>query len=122
MPYLCTCLGTLGMSEIKAFVAHSFSAGEKELIRAFVDHLDTLAGMPPSHSTLIVEKVEYSGRISGNAIFGSLKRSTTPSSLLAAGDNDRKVVMVLSHDQKEIHVMESSDSLNPQFYTLAQIP
>jgi hypothetical protein len=54
------------MAEIKAFVAHSFSADDKDMIQIFIDHFQSLAGSLPGFSwdhALQAEPTSVSGKV-----------------------------------------------------------
>lgn len=72
------------------------------------------------NNQVATERVEYSGELRGNAIFGRIKRATDeqPTSMLSSLDDDVKVAMALSEDRTTIFVMERPDGLHPKFYTL----
>ena len=67
---------------------------------------------------MTVHRVEYSGRVHGNVIFGEIKRSHDGAvqSLLAMGGGNSKVVMVFNEDQSQLHVIERPENTNPTFY------
>jgi hypothetical protein len=46
------------MQDIRAFVGHSFSPGDKDLIQVFIDHFRTLADAYPGFSWDHAEKAE----------------------------------------------------------------
>jgi hypothetical protein len=73
-------------------------------------------------SLMIMHRVEYSGRVHGNVIFGEIKRSHDGAvqSLLAMGGGDSKVMMVFNEDQTQLHVIERPESANPTFYVLTR--
>ena len=84
-----------------------------------------LVATPPSFMKLKVKhRVEYSLTLRGRTLDGTVKRvkdgdsSETVSGLLALGDSDLKVLMVLNDDQTEINVMENPHGTNPSLYSI----
>jgi tetratricopeptide (TPR) repeat protein len=71
---------------------------------------------------MTTHRVEYSGRVRGNVIFGEVKRSHDGAvqSLLAMGGGDSKVIMVFNEDQSQLHVIERLENTNPTFYVLTR--
>jgi hypothetical protein len=71
-------------------------------------------------------RVEYLMTLAGHAMFGVVKRikegevPSAAASALALGDNETKVLMVLSENETQIRVMENPYSSSPTFYSITQ--
>ncbi len=74
----------------------------------------------------VKNRVEYSLTLRGHALDGVVKRtregepSAVATGLLALGDSDLKVLIVLSEDQTEMKVMENPQGAGPRFYSISQ--
>jgi hypothetical protein len=71
-------------------------------------------------------RVEYFMTLAGHALFGVVKRikegevPSAAASALALGDNETKVLMVLSDNETQFRVMENPHSSSPTFYSITQ--
>ena len=83
-----------------------------------------LIGLPAAGlgQTMVAETIEYAGRMRGNFVVGTVKRSNTgaPQGLLAVGGSNTKLIMVFNDDYTELLVAERPDSPTPHFYTLTR--
>jgi tetratricopeptide (TPR) repeat protein len=71
-------------------------------------------------------QVTYSGTLRGRAIQGQVKRARkdapqVPPSLLSAGQDEIKVLMVVADGEREIHVAEFAQTGKTRFYTLRRV-
>jgi tetratricopeptide (TPR) repeat protein len=96
------------------------------IIGAHKRPLNALAGLfQPSGllgQAMVTHRIEYSGEVRGNVIFGHVKRSMDGEapSLLGSTDNNVKTVMIFNEDHTELFVMEHPGNLHPLFYTLTR--
>ena len=71
-------------------------------------------------------QIDYSGILMGCVIKTRVTRKTegqTPAAgLLGFRDNESIATMMLTDDQSEIHVMETTKGANPRFYTFTREP
>jgi tetratricopeptide (TPR) repeat protein len=79
----------------------------------------------PYASRKVKHRIEYAARLLGHSVIGVVKRTkenaestAVATSLLATGDADPIVFMVLSDNQTELRVMENPYSTNPRFYSI----
>ncbi len=96
-----------------------FFGAEKRPVNALAG---VTTGMLVAQKT-VVHKTEYVGRLRGNAISGTVKRTRQGDdavSMLSA-DNTNKVAMCFSTDRAELFVMESPSSAAPRFYSIKRL-
>ena len=72
----------------------------------------------------VTHRIEYSGQLRGSVILGQVKRSRDGEqpSLLSAGNDGVKALMVFNNDYTELFVMEGPDGAQPRLYSLTRAP
>jgi hypothetical protein len=79
-----------------------------------------VSGLVPEKK--VMYRIEYVGRLRGDAILGEVKRSRDGEkpSLLAEGLGNPNVVMLFNADHTELSVMENPQSSAPTFYNITR--